>query len=431
MADVLPASADILPSNDNHASDMPPEEEAAQGAQDMHSDHEAQDSQAESLAAPAAEVPDSTDMPDGAADHAEQAEADTDVANLAAPAAEVQEDLGSAPESATATAESASTVGDTANNGDSSIQKPASFKKQVSASSKIPSPFVSKSPSPLASKTPSFKRPSALIAGSPVGSKPPSSVGSISSNPVSKLNSPASKLNSPAGKLNSPLQSRLVKPITKANSAIAAALANAKAAAGVNRIAASEAGIAAVSERPFTLYGKVEVPKPKPQVVVHAPTAEEHARRKQWLAEKEAARQRRLASEAARKAADEARKKELEEAKAAAHRKAVEDRKTKHEDFKKREAELLTKSEASWKQYQQQRGHAPLYKLMEEDYDKRIAAEEAAKKEWYKEEVGKNKMATVSQLVSGEVHIKPPSDTVTRQEFFTRSHPSYQPVRWL
>lgn len=90
------------------------------------------------------------------------------------------------------------------------------------------------------------------------------------------------------------------------------------------------------------------------------------------------------------------------------------------EDFKKREAELLTKSEASWKQYQQQRGHAPLYKLMEEDYDKRIAAEEAAKKEWYKEEVGKNKMATVSQLVSGEVHIKPPSDTVTRQEFFTR-----------
>lgn len=133
MADVLPASADILPSNDNHASDMPPEEEAAQGAQDMHSDHEAQDSQAESLAAPAAEVPDSTDMPDGAADHAEQAEADTDVANLAAPAAEVQEDLGSAPESATATAESASTVGDTANNGDSSIQKPASFKKQVRA----------------------------------------------------------------------------------------------------------------------------------------------------------------------------------------------------------------------------------------------------------------------------------------------------------
>jgi hypothetical protein len=46
---------------------------------------------------------------------------------------------------------------------------------------------------------------------------------------------------------------------------------------------------------------------------------------------------------------------------------------------------------------------------MEEQYLARIAAEEDAKRQAYREEVGLAKLATVSQLVSGQVVIKPPS----------------------
>jgi hypothetical protein len=46
---------------------------------------------------------------------------------------------------------------------------------------------------------------------------------------------------------------------------------------------------------------------------------------------------------------------------------------------------------------------------MEEEYLARIAAEEDAKRQAYREEVGSAKLATVSQLVSGQVVIKPPS----------------------
>jgi hypothetical protein len=35
-----------------------------------------------------------------------------------------------------------------------------------------------------------------------------------------------------------------------------------------------------VSDKPFTLYGKVEPPPPKPQVHIHPPDAEEAAKRK-------------------------------------------------------------------------------------------------------------------------------------------------------
>ena len=50
---------------------------------------------------------------------------------------------------------------------------------------------------------------------------------------------------------------------------------------------------------------------------------------------------------------------------------------------------------------------------MEEEWGKRMAAEEAARKAVYDEEVGRNKMARVSQLVSGEVVIRPPHGTTS------------------
>lgn len=54
-------------------------------------------------------------------------------------------------------------------------------------------------------------------------------------------------------------------------------------------------------------------------------------------------------------------------------------------------------------------GRPPLFKTMEDDYLARQAAEEAAKRSAYKEEVAAAKLATVSQLVSGQVVVKPPS----------------------
>jgi hypothetical protein len=53
-------------------------------------------------------------------------------------------------------------------------------------------------------------------------------------------------------------------------------------------------------------------------------------------------------------------------------------------------------------------GRAPLFKLMEDDYERRAAEEQAAKEAFYSEAVGTFKMARVSQLVSGEVLVRPP-----------------------
>lgn len=54
-------------------------------------------------------------------------------------------------------------------------------------------------------------------------------------------------------------------------------------------------------------------------------------------------------------------------------------------------------------------GRPPLYKTMEDEYLVRQAAEEEARRSAYKQEVAAAKLATVSQLVSGKVVVKPPS----------------------
>lgn len=58
-------------------------------------------------------------------------------------------------------------------------------------------------------------------------------------------------------------------------------------------------------------------------------------------------------------------------------------------------------------------GRAPLFQLMEEDYLARQAAEQEAKRAAYEAEVAAAKLATVSQLVSGEVVIKPPPGSIS------------------
>lgn len=54
-------------------------------------------------------------------------------------------------------------------------------------------------------------------------------------------------------------------------------------------------------------------------------------------------------------------------------------------------------------------GRPPLFKTMEEDFLVRSAAEEEARRAAYEAEVAAAKLATVSQLISGEVVVKPPS----------------------
>lgn len=63
---------------------------------------------------------------------------------------------------------------------------------------------------------------------------------------------------------------------------------------------------------------------------------------------------------------------------------------------------MLVKSEQAWKQYQEQRGRPPLFKLMEEEYQHKRAAEEETKRAQYEAEIAAGKMATVSQLVKVE-----------------------------
>jgi hypothetical protein len=54
------------------------------------------------------------------------------------------------------------------------------------------------------------------------------------------------------------------------------------------------------------------------------------------------------------------------------------------------------------------KGRAPLFKVMADDYERRAAEEKAAKQQFYAEAVGSYKVARVSQLISGEVQVRPP-----------------------
>jgi hypothetical protein len=58
-------------------------------------------------------------------------------------------------------------------------------------------------------------------------------------------------------------------------------------------------------------------------------------------------------------------------------------------------------------------GRAPLFKLMEDDFKAKMQAEEEAKRAAYEAEVAAAKLATVAQLVKGEVVIKPPAGSVS------------------
>ena len=66
-------------------------------------------------------------------------------------------------------------------------------------------------------------------------------------------------------------------------------------------------------------------------------------------------------------------------------------------------------------------GRAPLFKLMEEDYERRAAEQQEAKQQFYVEAVGAYKMARVSQLVSGEVLVRPPPGPAPGEEGSWRS----------
>jgi hypothetical protein len=70
---------------------------------------------------------------------------------------------------------------------------------------------------------------------------------------------------------------------------------------------------------------------------------------------------------------------------------------------------LLKSSQAAWKQYQAERGRPPLFRVMEDGFAARVAAEEAERRAAYQTEVAAAKLATVRQLVTGEVVIKPPA----------------------
>lgn len=73
----------------------------------------------------------------------------------------------------------------------------------------------------------------------------------------------------------------MANTISKAKEALAQARAQAAAAAaGLSSGVSSRIVDGAISDKPFTLYGKVEPPPPKPSVQIHLPDAEEAARRK-------------------------------------------------------------------------------------------------------------------------------------------------------
>lgn len=81
--------------------------------------------------------------------------------------------------------------------------------------------------------------------------------------------------------VSSSITANVAATISKAKEALAAARARAAAGAGGLAAGHSSRNIeGAVSDKPFTLYGKVEPPPPKPQVQIHLPDSEEAARRK-------------------------------------------------------------------------------------------------------------------------------------------------------
>lgn len=73
----------------------------------------------------------------------------------------------------------------------------------------------------------------------------------------------------------------------------------------------------------------------------------------------------------------------------------------------------MARSEAAWKQYQQERGRPPLFQQMEVEFERRQQEALAAKRAAYEAEVAAAKLATVSQLVSGEVVIRPPAGSIS------------------
>lgn len=156
------------------------------------------------------------------------------------------------------------------------------------------SPGLPSSPGQLkaGSNKPKAARPSKIPTGgslspstSSKGSKFPSDplAATGSANALVKMRSQREKPSSiPA--VSSSITANVAATISKAKEALAQARARQAAAA------ASNAGLAsghssrvvdgAVFDKPFTLYGKVEPPPPKPPVQLHPPDAEEVARRK-------------------------------------------------------------------------------------------------------------------------------------------------------
>jgi hypothetical protein len=155
----------------------------------------------------------------------------------------------------------------------------------------VASPGLPASPGQLVPGSSSKAKGKASKIPSPGGLSPStSSKGKFPSNPLASTGSANAlqKMRSQREKPSSippvspgSITSNVAATISKAKEALAAA--RARAAAGGGGLAAGHSSRnieGAVSDKPFTLYGKVEPPPPKPQVQIHLPDAEEAARRK-------------------------------------------------------------------------------------------------------------------------------------------------------
>jgi hypothetical protein len=79
---------------------------------------------------------------------------------------------------------------------------------------------------------------------------------------------------------NTSVSASVAATISKAKEALAQARARAAAGHGLASGHSSRLVDGAVSDKPFTLYGKVELPPPRPHVQIHPSDAGEAARRK-------------------------------------------------------------------------------------------------------------------------------------------------------
>lgn len=122
--------------------------------------------------------------------------------------------------------------------------------------------------------------PSTSMGNSKFPSNPLAATGSA--NALIKARSQHEKAsNIPA--ISSSITGNVSATISKAKEALAAARARQAAAAAKGCLDSGHSSRVvegAVSDKPFTLYGKVEPPPPKPPVELHLPDAEEVARRK-------------------------------------------------------------------------------------------------------------------------------------------------------